>query len=141
MKSKRLSKAKRFSLDIITTFPQPIIKTILCLLPIREAARTSILSRDWRYKWTTIPKLVFSKPDGYQIMETGSNTRVHPSLDVNCFRKTGLLSCEVNQILCHLSKNHPVKKLRLDFDISGHCSYNLPFSVFSLHHLTELYLS
>ncbi|KAM0042997.1 putative leucine-rich repeat domain superfamily, F-box-like domain superfamily [Helianthus debilis subsp. tardiflorus] len=123
-------KSKRLSLDIITTLPQPIIETILCLLPIIEAARTSILSRDWRYKWTTIPKLVFSNPDGYQIMEK----------DVNCFLKTGLPSCEVDQVLCHLSKNHLVKKLRLDFDI-GHCSYNLPFSVFSLHHLTELYLS
>ncbi|KAM0043010.1 putative leucine-rich repeat domain superfamily, F-box-like domain superfamily [Helianthus debilis subsp. tardiflorus] len=157
MKSKRLSKAKRLSLDIITTLPQPIIETILCLLPIGEAARTSILSRDWRYKWTTIPKLVFSTPDGYQIMETGKLIRaihqvmslrqdpIHEltlSLHGNCFGKTGLPSCEVDQILCHLSKNHPVKKLILDFGASSDdCSYNLPFSVFSLHHLTELYLS
>ncbi|KAJ0901358.1 putative F-box-like domain superfamily protein [Helianthus annuus] len=156
MKSKRFSKAKRLSLDIITTLPQPIIETILCLLPIKEAARTSILSRDWRYKWTNIPKLVFSKPNGKQIMETSKLIRaihqvmslrhdpIHEftlSVDVDCFGKTGLPSCEVDQIICYLSKNHPVKKLRLDFDISGRCSYNLPFSVFSLHHLTELYLS
>ncbi|KAM0058863.1 putative FBD domain, leucine-rich repeat domain superfamily, F-box-like domain superfamily [Helianthus debilis subsp. tardiflorus] len=59
MKAKRLSKAQRS--DLITTLPQAIIETILCLLPIEEAARTSILSREWRYKWTTIPKLVFSR--------------------------------------------------------------------------------
>ncbi|MFS7925732.1 putative leucine-rich repeat domain superfamily, F-box-like domain superfamily [Helianthus anomalus] len=57
MKAKRLSRAQR--VDIITTLPQTIIEIILCLLPIEEAARTSILSREWRFKWTTIPKLVF----------------------------------------------------------------------------------
>ncbi|KAM0058871.1 putative F-box-like domain superfamily protein [Helianthus debilis subsp. tardiflorus] len=55
MNAKRVSKAQGF--DLITTLPQAIIETILCLLPIEEAARTSILSRAWRYKWTTIPKL------------------------------------------------------------------------------------
>ncbi|MFS8031599.1 putative F-box-like domain superfamily protein [Helianthus anomalus] len=57
MEAKHLSKAQQ--LDRITTLPQSIIETILCLLPIEETARTSILSREWRFKWTTIPKLVF----------------------------------------------------------------------------------
>ncbi|KAI7728728.1 hypothetical protein M8C21_005302 [Ambrosia artemisiifolia] len=59
MEDKRLSKAQQLSSDRITKLPQAIIETILCLLPIEEAARTSILSSEWRYKWTTIPKLVF----------------------------------------------------------------------------------
>ncbi|KAJ0667128.1 putative F-box-like domain superfamily protein [Helianthus annuus] len=46
-------------LDIITRLPQAIIETILCLFPIEEATRTSILSKEWRYRWTKIPKLVF----------------------------------------------------------------------------------
>ncbi|KAM0058870.1 putative F-box-like domain superfamily protein [Helianthus debilis subsp. tardiflorus] len=48
-------------LDIITRIPQAIIETILCLLPIEGAARTSILSKEWRYRWTKIPKLVFCR--------------------------------------------------------------------------------
>ncbi|KAJ0428602.1 putative leucine-rich repeat domain superfamily, F-box-like domain superfamily [Helianthus annuus] len=63
MKAKRLSKAQRLSkakrLDRITTLPQTIIETIISLLPFEEAARTSILSKEWRYKWTTIPKVEF----------------------------------------------------------------------------------
>lgn len=47
------------SLDKISSLPPTVIETILCLLPIQEAARTSILSRQWRYKWTKIPQLVF----------------------------------------------------------------------------------
>ncbi|GKB37186.1 F-box/FBD/LRR-repeat protein-like protein, partial [Tanacetum coccineum] len=45
--------------DRIRNVPPSIIETILCLLPIQEAARTSILSRDWRYHWIKIPKLAF----------------------------------------------------------------------------------
>ncbi|XP_022022601.1 F-box/FBD/LRR-repeat protein At1g13570 isoform X1 [Helianthus annuus] len=68
MKAKRLSKAQQLSL---TTLPQAIIETILCLLPTAEAARTSILSREWRYKWTTIPKLVFSQSTFKKSIEAG----------------------------------------------------------------------
>ncbi|KAM0043009.1 putative leucine-rich repeat domain superfamily, F-box-like domain superfamily [Helianthus debilis subsp. tardiflorus] len=163
MKSKRLSKSKRLfktkgmSLDKITALPQTIIETILCLIPIKEAARTSILSREWRYRWTSIPKLNFSSRYGMQIMETSKlicvihqvmSLRQDPIheftlliSDVDRFGKTGFRSCELYKIIRHLSKNHPVKKLRINFDdTSGECSYDLPFSVFSLHHLTELYL-
>ncbi|KAJ0612912.1 putative F-box domain, leucine-rich repeat domain superfamily, F-box-like domain superfamily [Helianthus annuus] len=44
---------------MISNLPQPIIEIILCLLPTKEAVRTSILSREWKYHWTTIPKLAF----------------------------------------------------------------------------------
>ncbi|KAI7742913.1 hypothetical protein M8C21_008718, partial [Ambrosia artemisiifolia] len=46
-------------MDRISKLPLGIIETILCLLPIHEAVRTSILSKEWRYHWATIPKLVF----------------------------------------------------------------------------------
>ncbi|XP_071708767.1 F-box/FBD/LRR-repeat protein At1g13570-like [Rutidosis leptorrhynchoides] len=45
------------SLDRISNLPQNIIPHILTFLPIRDALRTSIFSRHWRYKWTNIPKL------------------------------------------------------------------------------------
>ncbi|KAM0045028.1 putative FBD domain, leucine-rich repeat domain superfamily, F-box-like domain superfamily [Helianthus debilis subsp. tardiflorus] len=46
-------------MDRISKLPVGVIETILCLLPIQEAARTSILSKEWRYHWIKIPKLVF----------------------------------------------------------------------------------
>ncbi|MFS8006057.1 putative leucine-rich repeat domain superfamily, F-box-like domain superfamily [Helianthus anomalus] len=48
-------------MDRISKLPVGIIESILCLLPIQEAARTSILSKEWRYHWTKIPKLVFNE--------------------------------------------------------------------------------
>nr|GEV91608.1 hypothetical protein [Tanacetum cinerariifolium] len=53
--------AKCVCVDTISNLPLPIIENILCILPIKEAVRTSILSRNWRYNWTGIPKLVFDK--------------------------------------------------------------------------------
>ncbi|WOG96039.1 hypothetical protein DCAR_0415369 [Daucus carota subsp. sativus] len=45
--------------DIISELPQNLLEIILCFLPIRDAVRTSALSRAWRYRWTRIPHLIF----------------------------------------------------------------------------------
>ena len=47
-------------LDKISNLPGPIIDQILSHLSIREAVRTSLLSRKWRYKWATLPHIVFN---------------------------------------------------------------------------------
>ncbi|KAJ0531252.1 putative leucine-rich repeat domain superfamily, F-box-like domain superfamily [Helianthus annuus] len=160
MKAKRPTKAQQLSLNIINTLPQTTIENILCFLPIREAARTSILSREWRYKWTTIPKLEF----GSSTLSKGKNKEKLPS-DIASARKNMDERCklfnaihqvllmhqgpiheftfhsnksyhfyELDQIILHLSRNHTVKKLTLAID------YKLLLCAFSLHHLTDLYL-
>ncbi|KAL6012597.1 hypothetical protein ACLOJK_003086 [Asimina triloba] len=47
--------------DRLCNLPQNVIEAVLVLLPIRDAVRTSILSSQWRYRWTAIPQLVFNK--------------------------------------------------------------------------------
>jgi hypothetical protein len=44
--------------DFISHLPQPIIENILVLLRTEEAVRTCVLSKEWRYAWCTVPKLV-----------------------------------------------------------------------------------
>ncbi|XP_071691685.1 F-box/FBD/LRR-repeat protein At1g13570-like [Rutidosis leptorrhynchoides] len=56
-------KPKCLTADIINSLPDNIIDTILCLVPIKDAVRTSILSKNWRYNWNKIPKLVFKEKD------------------------------------------------------------------------------
>ena len=45
--------------DRISCLPGHLIDRILSRLPLREAVRTSVLSSEWRYKWTTIRNLAF----------------------------------------------------------------------------------
>ena len=48
--------------DIISSMPDDVINNILKRLPIHEAVRTGILSREWRYKWTILTQLVLNTP-------------------------------------------------------------------------------
>uniref|UniRef100_A0A1S3ZDD3 F-box/FBD/LRR-repeat protein At1g13570-like n=1 Tax=Nicotiana tabacum TaxID=4097 RepID=A0A1S3ZDD3_TOBAC len=45
--------------DIISDLPGNVIDCILGKMPIRDAIRTSILSKKWRLNYSTIPQLVF----------------------------------------------------------------------------------
>ncbi|XP_058724926.1 putative F-box/FBD/LRR-repeat protein At5g56810 isoform X2 [Vicia villosa] len=45
--------------DIISDLPVHMIGEILSYLSIREAVRTSVLSKRWRNNWHTLPNLVF----------------------------------------------------------------------------------
>lgn len=48
--------------DKISNLPGHIIDKILSHLPLRDAVRSSVLSSKWRYKWVTLPYLVFDNP-------------------------------------------------------------------------------
>ncbi|GJX19733.1 F-box/FBD/LRR-repeat protein-like protein [Tanacetum coccineum] len=152
--------------DRISNIPPSIIETILCLLPFQEAARTSILSRGWRYHWIRIPKLVFIE-DMFQVptdeaellVQTYGRPSQREGMNKRCklfyaiyqvllmhegpiheftLSMTADNSCvEIDHILHHLSKKKTIKKLTLDIS----WGYKLPLSLFSMHQLTDLYLS
>ncbi|KAF9609405.1 hypothetical protein IFM89_015746 [Coptis chinensis] len=48
-----------YSLDKISSLPEEVMVDILHRLPIREAVKTSLLSSSWRYRWMSMPNLVF----------------------------------------------------------------------------------
>ncbi|KAF5787927.1 putative leucine-rich repeat domain superfamily, F-box-like domain superfamily [Helianthus annuus] len=142
MKAKRPTKTQRLSSTTINTLPQTIIENILCLLPIEEAAQTSILSREWRYKWTTIPKLEFGSSSVLEIRTQENQTshveRARKIMErrrklfnaiprvllmhqgpIHEFSIDSIANCdcfELDPIIFHLSRNHAVKKLKLAFD-------------------------
>lgn len=47
--------------NLISYLPRNLIHSILEHMPVQEAARTSILSRQWRYIWATQAQLVLDK--------------------------------------------------------------------------------
>lgn len=42
--------------------PEDILLCILCLLPLKDAVRTSALSRGWKHLWTCTPTFNFTSP-------------------------------------------------------------------------------
>ncbi|XP_057494170.1 F-box/FBD/LRR-repeat protein At1g13570-like [Actinidia eriantha] len=55
----------------VVDLPRNLLDNILERLPIRDAVRTSIMSRKWRYIWSEIPQLVFDKEFFEQITRKG----------------------------------------------------------------------
>lgn len=51
------------NVDIISNLPDVIKDKILCCLPIKEAVRTCLLSRKWRYTWASMTELMFREDD------------------------------------------------------------------------------
>ncbi|CAH1416819.1 unnamed protein product [Lactuca virosa] len=163
MKGKGKSKSKGKSRDRISALPQDTIEKILTHMPIRDAVRTSILSRKWRYYWTSMPKLVFDvnlNPDamvassmvvlsGYE--EVDIYKFVNAIFHVLLLRRAPIFEfsflviieteiySEIDQIILHLSRDNNINKFI--FKILGIDSYLLPRSFFSLQGLEHLDLS
>ncbi|KAJ9559125.1 hypothetical protein OSB04_013739 [Centaurea solstitialis] len=58
--------------DKASDLPDHLIGSILDRLPIQEAVRTSILSKNWRYKWTTLTTLVLDEKFSNKFAKNGA---------------------------------------------------------------------
>ncbi|KAL0366300.1 UNVERIFIED_CONTAM: F-box/FBD/LRR-repeat protein [Sesamum radiatum] len=131
--------------DRISNLPSDITDNILKRLSMRDAVRTSILSRPWRYKWVTIPHLVFdevfhSKVAGsfrtasliYQILLLHKGPILKFSLQIY---DPAIQSRDIDDYLYFLS-SHRIEELTLYFLPDNPISDYL----FSFDHLRHLYL-
>nr|XP_016509658.1 PREDICTED: F-box/FBD/LRR-repeat protein At1g13570-like [Nicotiana tabacum] len=57
-------------LDVLSYLPENILDNILVCLPLRDAVRTSILSKKWRCKWCRLPVLTLDQA----LWETTNNS-------------------------------------------------------------------
>lgn len=55
--SKRVKAEEEDDESIMSKLPEPIISHILTFLPTEDAVHTSVLSKRWGYRWTSITKL------------------------------------------------------------------------------------
>ncbi|XP_023731543.1 F-box/FBD/LRR-repeat protein At1g13570 [Lactuca sativa] len=58
--------------DRISNLPEHLIDSILERVPLEEAVRTSILSKNWRYRWTTMKELVFDQQFSKKFAKNGA---------------------------------------------------------------------
>ncbi|KAK1429025.1 hypothetical protein QVD17_11224 [Tagetes erecta] len=111
-------------MDRISRLPIGIIETILCFLPIQDAARTSILSREWRYHWIKIPKLVFNEDTFQASTDDGAELSVlEQAFDKPSQRKkmgkTQKLFYAISQVL--LMHQGPIHDFTLSMKVDDSC--------------------
>ncbi|XVF18235.1 hypothetical protein REPUB_Repub11eG0003900 [Reevesia pubescens] len=136
----------------ICSLPDSILHYILSLLPIKEAVKTSVLSKRWEFLWTSIAKLEF-KEDLRQSVEKRAEFMnfvekallLHDSSSIHTFS----LTCEVPtdgptpriNSWIYAALRHKVQKMILDLHFSHyHGSFMLPRHLFACESLKELEL-
>ncbi|KAK4481476.1 hypothetical protein RD792_012376 [Penstemon davidsonii] len=146
-----MSSNVKLELDKLSNLPGHLIDKILSHLSLRDAVRTSILSSKWRYKWVTLPYLIFD------------NQSVLVSNQDQTLVKNKLVSIVDHVLLLHTGPIHKFKLSHRDLqgvsDIDrwilflSRCSvkefileiwkghrYKLPSSIFSYQKLIHLEL-
>ncbi|CAK9184634.1 unnamed protein product [Ilex paraguariensis] len=114
---------------------------------LQDVVRTSILSREWRYKWVTIPNIVFDfqlpfdlqgtlkfKTTVYQVLLLHTGPTVKFTLGIS-----GFSSCpDINHWILFLSKNN-VQEFTLTISLGT--AHVLPSHLFTFLQLRRLHLS
>ncbi|KAL7247376.1 hypothetical protein ACSBR2_002317 [Camellia fascicularis] len=140
----------------ISGLPRNLLHSILERMPIKDAARTSILSRNWRYIWSSLPNLVFDK---HFFEENSSDKPFGAQESVKIISKTLLLhvgpilkctiyipyinfDCKLHftEWLLFLTRNG-IKELCLENHAPQWYKTQLPSYVFSYPGLTHLNLN
>ncbi|KAJ3687095.1 hypothetical protein LUZ61_016259 [Rhynchospora tenuis] len=145
----------QLQMDLISMLPDNILSTILLLLPIREAIRTSVLSSRWRDIWKLNPLNIddsIMKFDNQQnfhdirlktLQAINRIASVHPG-PIHSFRISQLrepaFHCEVDKLIETLSSKG-IRELSLIFGYQGNLRYGLPFPLLQCQTLCKVSVS
>nr|GEV45617.1 protein TORNADO 1 [Tanacetum cinerariifolium] len=142
---------QRLSSDIISTLPEEIIESVLTRMPIRDALRTSVLSRRWWYCWMSMPKVSFNEQKLFEESINDKQMKKYkllnavfhvlllykgPILDFRLYVGELDMASEFDQIIVYLSRSNHVKKLA--FEILTNHYWKLPSLFFTLQGLEYL---
>ncbi|PIA52460.1 hypothetical protein AQUCO_01000380v1 [Aquilegia coerulea] len=128
------------NLDRLSNSPKEVIDAILARMPVRDAVKTSFLSKGWRYRWMSMPVLVIKRErgSGYPIAFVNKLLLLHEGIvskfELDDFLKT---SSDVNHWILVLSRK-TVNDLKLNFQPND--NYQVPSCLFCCQSLRKLEL-
>ncbi|WCJ35310.1 F-box/RNI-like superfamily protein [Euphorbia peplus] len=137
--------------DRISSLPGHVVDQILSHLSIRDAVRTSALSRKWRYRWSKVPNLVFDsqcvsvQPQDQTVLRNKLVSVVDhvlllhnaPIYKFKLSHRDLLGVIDIDRWILHLSRSS-VKEFILE--IWKGQRYKVPSPLFSFEHLSHLEL-
>ncbi|XP_042483937.1 F-box/FBD/LRR-repeat protein At1g13570-like isoform X2 [Macadamia integrifolia] len=141
--------ASSSTLDMLSNLPESMLNNILSRLSLRDMVRTTVLSTKWRYKWTSVPHLIFDDeylpvyfgPFGHdKLVKIVNHVLLLHRGPVLTFEisSSQLRTCsEINSWILYLSFNS-VKEFKLH--ISKSERHIVPPCLFSFGHLIQLIL-
>lgn len=142
-----MNQEEKMELDKISNLPSGITQQIFSYFSIKEAARTSVLSKDWRHRWTTLPCLVFDDKIDLLTETIVSHVLLSHSGPIHTF-KLSSRKCidphDIDQWIQYLSINSIkefILKQRNSYTSSYFISsYKISSSLFACQELTHLEL-
>ncbi|MFS7889296.1 putative F-box domain, leucine-rich repeat domain superfamily, F-box-like domain superfamily [Helianthus anomalus] len=136
--------------DFISNMPDNVITNILDRLPLQDAVRTNVLSRNWRFKWTMLSQLVLDYDFFKYLLET-EDISDHAKIISSIFLQLrgAITTCvltinnvldveDINHWISFLSRNE-IKNLTLG-KVTSSSLYKLPTHLFSCLGLKHLKL-
>ncbi|KAI5314895.1 hypothetical protein L3X38_044071 [Prunus dulcis] len=130
-------------LDRISNLPSEVIAKLLSHLSVREAVRTSVLSRKWRYRSAMLPHLVFD----HQCVSTRAYKlvvnivdhvllgHIGPTHKFKLSHVGGVATWDIDLWILHLSRNS-IKEFILE--IRQGFNYTIPSCLFSSQDMIHL---
>ncbi|XP_019234275.1 PREDICTED: F-box/FBD/LRR-repeat protein At1g13570-like [Nicotiana attenuata] len=138
-------------LKVFSDLPDSVIDDILMRLPLRDAVRTSILSKKWRYNWCRLPQLTVDETLWQTTKDLISPTIKFTNIIYHLLAlHTGPIckfilsisdrvNCpKIDNLICFLSRNG-IQHLVLQLPFRGNL-YKLPSSFFTCSQLRHLVL-
>ncbi|KAL3634950.1 hypothetical protein CASFOL_022004 [Castilleja foliolosa] len=135
--------------DRLSRFPQPVLHNLLSLLPQKDAVRTSVLSKSWRYLWYGRLNLEF-RDDDYRFARKNQfwsfvDKTLQRYIDQNLSLKKFLVHIHYVVDFVLLQKWIPVLIMNMgisSFTLISYCTklFPLPLVVFQSESLVELHL-
>ncbi|KAJ3688368.1 hypothetical protein LUZ61_017532 [Rhynchospora tenuis] len=132
---------ERPEVDYISNLPNDLRQEILLKLPIRELARTSILSSKWKDSWISVPSLIFEENSNEsRLIDMVDNVLMARHSSILQFKLVSKYPCNtaISRWLLFLHENG-IKDLQLNFSDEERCS--IPFLFFSCHALERVNIS
>nr|XP_011470850.1 PREDICTED: F-box/FBD/LRR-repeat protein At1g13570-like [Fragaria vesca subsp. vesca] len=137
---------RELELDKLSNLPSDVTEKILSYLPTREAVRTSFLSRNWRHKWVTVPRLMFddktANRNSFQIQRVIDHVLLLHKGPVDSFKLSTVIYLTNNEFdrwIWYLSR-FAIKEFILERRYPSD-NYNVSSHLYSYKDLTHLELS
>ncbi|XP_059661021.1 putative F-box/FBD/LRR-repeat protein At4g03220 [Cornus florida] len=101
---------QRISEDRISNLPDVILHHILFLLPIKSIAQTSVLSKRWRYLWSSFPDLDFNTME--PVISSSKKIKINTNGQKRVHSPIAKGMDFVSQVLGHRDKHSDIRILR-----------------------------